>query len=80
MTVTNLTLSTALIFLTVLMSLNRSQFDSACKAYIDKYSSTNDKGDVKDELRAKFPAGWSWNEHKVRLADHRLSLPVHLLA
>lgn len=46
------------------MSLTRPQFDHACQDYIHKHSTGDDSG----EASARYPSGWSWNEHKVRRA------------
>ncbi|KAI0698933.1 hypothetical protein BC835DRAFT_1268568 [Cytidiella melzeri] len=46
------------------MSLTRPLFDSACKAYIQKYAYTNDGDRIDNEALSKYPSGWSWNEHR----------------
>ncbi|KAI0091969.1 hypothetical protein BDY19DRAFT_983545 [Irpex rosettiformis] len=47
------------------MSFTRTNFDSACKAYAQKYPSNHDDNSTHDELLARYPSGWSWKEHKL---------------
>ena len=49
-------------------TLSRSQFDQACKAYVDAHS--NDYSDVK-----RYPSGWIWEEHPVRCSKSPLETP-----
>lgn len=61
------------------MSLTRAQFESACKAYIEKYSARHEHG-TDEALLKRYPTGWSWIEHTVRSAFLRLEQSLSLVS
>ena len=52
-------------------TLSRSQFDQACKAYVDAHPNPNThRSDIKC-----YPSGWAWSEHHVRRSEILSQLP-----
>ncbi|KAI0347074.1 hypothetical protein BDW22DRAFT_493311 [Trametopsis cervina] len=61
------------------MSLTRAQFESACKAYIEKYSARHEHG-TDEALLKRYPTGWSWIEHTSVAGLGYLSRKVSILS
>ena len=54
-----------------MLTLTRTQFDTACKAYID--ARPNDHVSVVK----RFPSGWIWREHSVRISISIRWIPLY---
>ena len=54
--------------------LTRSDFDQACKAYVDAHHNARTSG-LKD-----YPTGWTWNEHPVCVCENPpLAIEAHAI-